>query len=100
MPRNQALQQGPPMDWMQRIKPFLIVVAAIGLAVLLHIPLNAVWGGRFPFMAFFPAILVVTLLCGWRYGALAALLAALAVYLRREAGADLLFITSIGIFLV
>lgn len=87
------------MDWMQRIRPLLIVVAAIGLAVLLHLPLDAVWGGRFPFMAFFPAILVVTMLCGWRYGALAALLAALVVYLRREAGADLLFITSIGIFL-
>jgi PAS domain S-box-containing protein len=99
MPRNQALQQGPPMDWMQRLKPFLIVVAAVGLAALLHLPLDAVWSGRFPFMAFFPAILVATILCGWRYGALAALLAALAVYLRREAGADLLFITSIGIFL-
>jgi PAS domain S-box-containing protein len=100
MPRNKALQQGPPMDWMQRIKPFLIVVAAVGLAVLLHLPLDTLWGGRFPFMAFFPAILVVTMLCGWRFGVLAALLAALAVYVRREEGADLLFITSIGIFLI
>lgn len=96
---NEARPQGAPMDWLQRVKPLAIVIAAVGLAMLLHVPLDAIWAGRFPYMAFFPAILVAALACGWRYGALAAALSAFAVHLRRDDGADLLFVTSVLIFL-
>lgn len=99
MTRGLALQQGAPMDWLQRTKPLLITVAAVGLATLVHLPLDAIWSGRFPFMAFFPAILVAAITSGWRYGVLAAALSALAVFARRDDGSDLLIFSSIGIFL-
>lgn len=99
MTRGLALQQGAPMDWLQRTKPLSITVAAVGLATLVHLPLDAIWSGRFPFMAFFPAILVAAITSGWRYGVLAAALSALAVFARRDDGSDLLIFSSIGIFL-
>jgi len=93
------LQQDTPMDWLQRTKPLLIVAAAVALATVLHLPLDAIWAGRFPFMTFFPAILVVTMLCGWRYGVLAALVSALIVTLRSDDASQWLLVSSVSIFL-
>ena len=99
MPRDRAQQRGAPMDWLHRTKPFLIVAAAVGLATALHVPLDSISGGRFPFMTFFPAILVVTMLCDWRYGALSALLSAFIVLARDVRDSESLFVSSVAIFL-
>ena len=99
MPQAEASGRGAQFPGLHHLKALAIVAAAVGLAFALRLPLDRVWDGQFPFITFFPAVLVVALMCGWRYGALAAVLSALATYLRREPGDDLLFLTSIAIFL-
>ena len=88
------------MAWVTRLKPLAIVLLSVGIATLLRWPLDSYWAGLFPFMTFFPAVLVVAMLCGWRYGTLAAVLSSVAICLNREPGLDLLFVSSIGIFLL
>ena len=103
MPQRRNVEVSPrsaPMEWSTRLKPLAIVVLSVGVATLLRWPLDTYWSGLFPFMTFFPAVLVVAMLCGWRYGMLAALLSSVAIYLDREPGLDLLFVSSIAIFLL
>jgi len=88
------------VDWVMRLKPLAIVLLSVGIATLLRWPLDSYWSGLFPFMTFFPAVLVVAMWCGWRYGMLAAALSSVVIYLNREPGSDLLFASSIGIFLL
>src|SRR5512137_2660889 len=92
--------RGAPMEWVMRLKPLAIVLLSVGIATLLRWPLDSYWSGLFPFMTFFPAVLVVAMLCGWRYGMLSAVLSSVAIYLNREPGLDLLFVSSIAIFLL
>lgn len=99
MPQFQASKRGAPLAVTRHLRALAIMAAAVGLAFALRVPLDRYWDGQFPFITLFPAILVVALLCGWRYGALAAVLSAVVTYLRREPGDDLLFLTSIAIFL-
>jgi PAS domain S-box-containing protein len=96
-----ALQRGAPPAWTRRLKPLAIVLLSVAIAMLLRWPLDRFWAGLFPFMTFFPAVLVVAMFCGWRYGMLAAALSSLAIYLWREPGTDSLLLTSsIFIFLL
>ena len=96
-----ASQRGAPSAWMQRLKPLAIVLLAVAIAMLLRWPLDRFWAGLFPFVTFFPAVLVVAMFCGWRYGMLAAVLSSLAIYVWREPGTDnLLLASSIFIFLL
>ena len=93
-------QRSAPVDWVMRLKPIAIVLLSVGIATLLRWPLDSYWSGLFPFMTFFPAVLVVAMWCGWRYGMLAAALSSVVIYLSREPGSDLLFASSIVIFLL
>jgi signal transduction histidine kinase/CheY-like chemotaxis protein len=52
-------------------------MASVALALLARILLPGATGG-FPFLAFIPAILLTSFICGWRAGLLAAVLGALA----------------------
>ena len=88
------------LAWLQHLKALAVVAAAVGLAFVLRLPLEEFWGDQFPFLTFFPAVLVVTLMCGWRYGALAAVLSAAVTYMRHGPGDDLLHLASAAIFLV
>jgi PAS domain S-box-containing protein len=98
---EQASPQSAARAWLQRLKPWAILAAAIGLAALVRLPLDGYWSGQFPFMTYFPAILVVTMLCGWRYGALAAVIAAAIIYfVHRVPGSGLFVLSSIAIFLL
>ena len=93
-------QRSAPIDWVMRLKPLAIVLLSVGIATLLRWPLDSYWSGLFPFMTFFPAVLVVAMLCGWRYGMLAAVLSSVVIFLSHEPRSDLLFVSSIGIFLL
>jgi len=93
-------QRSAPVDWVMRLKPLAIVLLSVGIATLLRWPLDSYWSGQFPFMTFFPAVLVVAMLCGWRYGMLAAALSSVVILLSHEPRSDLLFVSSIGIFLL
>ncbi len=86
---------------MLRMKPLAIVLLAVAIAMLLRWPFDRFWAGLFPFLTFFPAVLVVAMFCGWRYGMLAAALSSLAIYAWREPGTDsLLLASSIVVFLL
>lgn len=96
-----ASQRGAPSASLQRLKPLAIVLLAVAIALLLRWPLDRFWAGLFPFVTFFPAVLVVAMFCGWRYGMLAAVLSSLTIYVWREPGTDnLLLASSIFIFLL
>jgi two-component system, sensor histidine kinase PdtaS len=97
--QQQASLQGATR-WLQRLKPLAIVAIAVGLAALARWPLDSYWSGQFPYMTFFPAVLVVAMLCGWRYGALTAAIAAVNIYfVHRVPGSEWLLLSSITIFL-
>ena len=103
MPQRQNVdvsQRSAPMNRVMRLKPLAIVLLSVGIATLLRWPLDSYWSGLFPFMTFFPAVLVVAMLCGWRYGMLAAVLSSVVILLSHEPRSDLLFVSSIGIFLL
>ena len=99
MPQAEASGRGSQPAELHQLKALTIVAAAVALAFALRLPLDRFLDGQFPFMTFFPAVLVAALMCGWRYGALAAALSALACYLWRKPGDELLFLVSIAIFL-
>ncbi len=56
---------------LSRWPPLLLVVVALGLAAGLRLLLDPVWGFKFPFLLFFPAVLICAIGAGWRYGVLA-----------------------------
>src|SRR5277367_6834179 len=56
---------------------YAFALAAIALAILARLMFVAQIGG-FPFLTFIPAILVTSFICGWRAGAVAAILGGLA----------------------
>jgi PAS domain S-box-containing protein len=99
-PNVDRLQRSAPTDWVTRLKPFVVVLLSVGIATLLRWPLDSYWSGLFPFVTFFPAVLVVALFCGWRYGMLATVLSSVVIYLGRRPESDLLFVSSILIFLL
>jgi signal transduction histidine kinase len=56
---------------------YIFALAAVGLALLARYLVAGQLGG-FPFLTFIPAVLITSFLCGWRAGAVAAALGALA----------------------
>ena len=56
---------------LSRWPPLLLVVVALGVATGLRLLLDPVWGFKFPFLLFFPAVLICAIGAGWRYGVLA-----------------------------
>jgi PAS domain S-box-containing protein len=68
LPLEERLRSG-----LSRWPPLLLLAASLGAAVALRFLLDPVWGTQYPFLVFFPAILVCAVAHGWRYGALATL---------------------------
>ena len=60
-----------------RVAGFVFALATVALALLARFSLAGSLGG-FPFLTFIPAILLTAFLCGWRAGAVAAVLGAAA----------------------
>ena len=58
---------------LSRWPPLLLFVVALGGSTLLRLVLDPVWGTKFPFLLFFPAVLVCAIGAGWRYGVVAML---------------------------
>jgi PAS domain S-box-containing protein len=48
--------------------PLLLTAMVLGIAAGLRLALDSVGSDRFPFVAFFPAVLVCAIVAGWRYG--------------------------------
>ncbi len=55
-----------------------VAVVAVIVAALLRLPFSGVLSDKAPFITFYPAVMVVAMLCGFRAGVLATLLSALA----------------------
>jgi signal transduction histidine kinase/ActR/RegA family two-component response regulator len=60
-----------------RLKGYAFAIATVSLALLARFVLARHSGG-FPFLTFIPAILLTSFICGWRAGAVAAVLGAVA----------------------
>ena len=80
--------------------PLLLTIVALALATAVRLVLDTVWSANFPFLPFFPAILLCAIVAGWRYGALATLVSALlAVFIRDPVVASTYWL-AVGLFVV
>src|SRR3989440_574875 len=61
------------------VSRYSLAVLAVLLAALLHAALDPVWGGRIPFVAFYPAVVFVAWFAGMGPGLLATVLSALLI---------------------
>src|SRR5256885_16416271 len=61
------------------VSRYSLAVLAVLLAALLHAALDPVWGGRIPFVAFYPAVVFVAWFAGVGPGLLATVLSALLI---------------------
>jgi two-component system cell cycle sensor histidine kinase/response regulator CckA len=59
---------------------YLVALGAVAIALLLRLPLNSLFGFRFPYITFFPAVFFAAWYGGFRPAALATLLGALSVW--------------------
>jgi PAS domain S-box-containing protein len=98
--KDDAIRRNLLTDRPSRVPPLIVVVATLAVAALLRWPLETYLAGQAPFITYFPAVLVCAMVAGWRYGALATVLATLLIVLREEPGPSLPFLLSIGIFLL
>jgi PAS domain S-box-containing protein len=63
---------------LSRWPPWILTVVALLAATALRLLLDPLWGPQYPYIAFFPAILVCAIVAGWRYG-VAAIVGAVAI---------------------
>ena len=80
--------------------PLLVTAGAIGMALLVRQLLHAVWVERFTFLPFFPAVVVCAIVAGWRYGALATVVSALAIVGLTDQPRDTALALGIAFFLL
>ncbi len=73
-------------------------VAVLGVAAALRMALDSVGADRFPFVAFFPAVLVCATAAGWRYGVFALLVSAGLVAATNRGAFDIGFVVGMGLF--
>jgi len=90
---------GPLRRWFGHWPPVLLTVAALALATLVRLGLDAAWPDRFPFLPFFPAILLCAMVAGWRHGLLATALSALLSVLLTAREVDLAILTGVALFM-
>jgi PAS domain S-box-containing protein len=80
--------------------PLLFTVAAIAVATAIRAALDLVWSDFFPFLPFYPAILVCAMVAGWRDGALATAASVVLSVALTERPLDTAFLTGIAFFLL
>jgi PAS domain S-box-containing protein len=86
--------------WLAQWPPLLFTALFVGTAAVVRLLLDTVLAMQFPFLPFFPAVLVCALVAGWRYGALAALVSALLAVIFRPGLPDPTFWVGIALFVV
>ncbi len=59
-----------------RLNPLVLATAVLALATGLRLALTSLWGADYIFITYYPAIVVIALASGWRYGIGATLIAA------------------------
>ena len=83
---------------LERWPPLLLTTVVLAIATALRLVLDTAGTNRFPFVAFFPAVVVCAIAAGWRYG-LFALIASAALVAALDPGPyDLGFFVGLAIF--
>jgi hypothetical protein len=81
--------------WFRHWPPLLLTLASVALATLVRLGFDEVWPDRYPFLPYFPAILLCAMVAGWRYGALATAVSALLSLVLTEHDSDLAAVTGL-----
>lgn len=63
-------RQGPSSWWsyLAEWNPTLLTAVVLGVATGLRMALTPLWGSGYTFITYYPAIMFVTVACGWRHG--------------------------------
>jgi PAS domain S-box-containing protein len=85
---------------LSRWPPLLLLGVALGGSTLLRLVLDPVWGTRYPFLPFFPAVMVCAIGSGWRYGVVAMLGSAILSVTIRPIPLDPALLLALGVFLL
>jgi PAS domain S-box-containing protein len=86
--------------WFAHWPPALLAVAALSVAAVARAALDEVWSDQFVFLPFFPAILLCAMVAGWRYGAIATVVAVVLAVLQTSRPIDGAFATGIALFVL
>jgi PAS domain S-box-containing protein len=83
-----------------RWPPLLLVAVALGAAAAVRVLLDPLWGTQYPFLPFFPAILICASGAGWRYGALATAGAVALVVMGHPLPVDVPLLIALAVFVL
>ena len=80
--------------------PLLLTTVAMVVATAVHAFFDLLWVDLFPFVPFFPAILISAMVAGWRYGAIATLAATVLSIVLTDRTVDAAFTMGVVLFLL
>lgn len=80
--------------------PLLLTTVAMVLATAVHALFDLLWVDLFPFLPFFPAILISAMVAGWRHGAIATVAATVLSVVLTDRTIDAAFLTGVVLFLL
>jgi PAS domain S-box-containing protein len=87
-------------SWFAHWPPVVLTTTALVVATLIRLGLDQLGADQFPFLPYFPAILLCAMVAGWRHGAIATIVSvALSVMLTTRA-VDVAFATGAAVFVV
>ena len=58
------------------MNPWLVTLIGLGAASLIRVVFHPIWGNEFMFVTYHPAVMLATIVAGWRYGLVATAISA------------------------
>jgi PAS domain S-box-containing protein len=87
-------------SWFAHWPPVVLTTTALVVATLIRLGLDQLGADQFPFLPYFPAILLCAMVAGWRHGVIATVVSVVVAVMLTTRAVDAAFATGAAIFVV